>query len=81
MASQIPQGMAAKLEGFRKSVGEEMWTTIAQNPSLPQLAETWFQDHAKKVVYELIAKLQDFLKDTEITAEEVEQYVLLQVMG
>jgi hypothetical protein len=42
--------MVDGLEAFRKEVGEEMWQSIAGNPSLPQLVEKFHKDHNYKLL-------------------------------
>ncbi len=45
--------VANRLKAFRESVGEEMWATIANNPSLPQLLDKFAEEYVERMIDEL----------------------------
>jgi hypothetical protein len=56
-------GVVAQLDGFRKAVGEEMWTTIANNPNLSDLVQQWLKEQGQKVALGLVEEFKTLLPD------------------
>jgi hypothetical protein len=59
----INGGVVAQLEGFRKAVGEEMWTTIASNPNLSDLLRQWMREQGQKVALALVEEIKSLLPE------------------
>lgn len=61
--SLVNGGVVAQLEGFRKAVGEEMWTTIANNPSISDLLQQWLREQGQKTALGLVEEFKTLLPD------------------
>lgn len=73
--AELPKDLPQQLEMFRKAVGEDMWATIAQNPSLPVLVAQHMDgvktDVLRSVKAELVAELDGYI--AEETLDELFQ--------
>lgn len=59
----INGGVIVQLEGFRKAVGEAMWTTIASNPSINDLLQQWLRERAQEAALVLVEEFKTLLPD------------------
>lgn len=58
--------LTAQMTEFRKDVGEDMWATIAANPSLPKLIEQWSMERYQKVVKTAAAAVKALIPADQI---------------
>lgn len=67
---EVPKDVPKQLEMFRKAVGEEMWVTIAQNPSLPAIVSSHIEnvkiDVLRDVKTTLTAELDGFMSEDDV---------------
>lgn len=66
----IDGGVVAQLAAFRKEVGEEMWTTIANNPNLTSLLQTWFDEKRGKAAAITVEEIKTLLPDNHGMSDE-----------
>lgn len=65
-------GVTAQLAGFRKAVGEEMWTTIANNPSIVELLRAWLGEEQRKMAQIVVDEFKTLLPDGhDMTDQEI----------
>lgn len=65
-------GVVAQLAAFRKAVGEEMWTTIANNPGVNDLLQAWLREQGTKVAMILVEEFKTLLPDNHgMTDQEI----------
>ena len=70
--SLMEGGVVAQLSAFRKAVGEDMWTTIANNPNLNDLLKTWLREQGMKVAMILVDEFKSVLPDDHgMTDQEI----------
>lgn len=70
-------GVPAQLAGFRKAVGEEMWTTIANNPSIVELLRAWLGEEQRKMAQILVDEFKTLLpSDHDMTDQEILEAVI-----
>jgi hypothetical protein len=71
-----PDGTVEQLALFRKSVGEEMWATIANNPSLPELLKSFIRDEAMKSLDFVADGIVKLLPPETIDRNELKKMIL-----
>ena len=65
-------GVPTQLAGFRKAVGEEMWTTIANNPSIVELLRAWLGEEQRKMAQILVDEFKTLLPSGhDMTDQEI----------
>lgn len=70
--AMIQGGVPAQLAGFRKAVGEEMWTTIANNPSIVELLRAWLGEEQRKMAQILVDEFKTLLpSDHDMTDQDI----------
>ena len=68
---------ADAMKAWRAELGEEMWATIATNPSLPEMFKEWKTALALKIIDEITDSVYAVLPDPkEITRGEVRKAIL-----
>jgi predicted DsbA family dithiol-disulfide isomerase len=68
----MQEGLVAQMAAFRKEVGEDMWATIASNPSLPQLLAEWKQEKGRAALAEFVEATKKILPEGhDATDEEI----------
>lgn len=72
LVKRLPTDQAKSLTMYRKAVGEDMWGTICNNPSLLDMVKAWKKEEAEKIMPEVIILLKSVLPaDHDITDEEM----------
>lgn len=72
LMKRLPTDQAKALTMYRKAVGEDMWDSIRNNPSLPEMVKSWVKAETEKVVPEIITILKSVLPEKhDMTDEEM----------
>jgi antitoxin component of RelBE/YafQ-DinJ toxin-antitoxin module len=72
LMKKLPTDQVKALQMYKKAVGPEMWEDIKNNPSLPEMVETWRKAEVEKVVPDLLQIIKTVLPaDHDMTDDDI----------